>query len=336
MPRLRERVPDRVALARAADEEVVDVARLVLRDLHELAQTELGVARSGGATPFVPAGELRQEDRAGTRPAARRAASCSRRGRTPACRSSRGRRGASTRSASSSSSVATSPPSPRQKRFFVGIEAERRDRAVLARPRARRRPAPRPRARGRRARRSGRTSIIRPNRCTGMIARVRSVTFAAASSRSRLSVTGSISAKTGVAPRRDDRLGGRVEGEGGADDLVARPDAERLEGEHERVGAVGDADRPLHAEVRGCLLLERPVVLAADEAPCRRAPRGTRPRAGGSAARIRLERQREESSARGATLAAATPTVDQIRRRIRMPATTRVLRRSGSRDRIRS
>ena len=35
-----------------------------------------------------------------------------------------------------------------------------------------------------------------------MIARVRSVTFAAVSSTSRLSVTGSMSAKTGVAPRR--------------------------------------------------------------------------------------------------------------------------------------
>ena len=35
-----------------------------------------------------------------------------------------------------------------------------------------------------------------------MIARVRPVTFAAVSSRSRLSVAGSMSAKTGVAPRR--------------------------------------------------------------------------------------------------------------------------------------
>jgi len=34
-----------------------------------------------------------------------------------------------------------------------------------------------------------------------MIARVRPVTFAAVSSASRLSVTGSMSAKTGVAPR---------------------------------------------------------------------------------------------------------------------------------------
>ena len=40
----------------------------------------------------------------------------------------------------------------------------------------------------------------------------------------------------------DDRLGGRVEGEGGDDDLVARPDAERPQGDRQRVGAVGDAD----------------------------------------------------------------------------------------------
>ena len=63
-----------------------------------------------------------------------------------------------------------------------------------------------------------------------------------------------------------DRLGRRVEGEGRADHLVAGPDAERLEREHERVGAVRDADRALHAEVGGGLLLERPVVRAADEA----------------------------------------------------------------------
>jgi hypothetical protein len=42
----------------------------------------------------------------------------------------------------------------------------------------------------------------RPNRCTGMIAFVREVTFAATSSGSTFSVAGSMSAKTGVAPRR--------------------------------------------------------------------------------------------------------------------------------------
>ena len=47
-----------------------------------------------------------------------------------------------------------------------------------------------------------------------------------------------------------DRLGGRVEGERRADHLVAAPDADRLEHEHERVGAVRDADRLRDAEVR--------------------------------------------------------------------------------------
>ena len=58
----------------------------------------------------------------------------------------------------------------------------------------------------------------------------------------------------------DDRLGRRVEREGRADDLVAGADAHRVERDDERVGAVRDADRALHAEVRGGLFLERPVV----------------------------------------------------------------------------
>ena len=38
------------------------MARLVLRDLHELAEAELGVAGGRGAARLVPARELRQED----------------------------------------------------------------------------------------------------------------------------------------------------------------------------------------------------------------------------------------------------------------------------------
>ncbi len=41
------------ALGRAADEEVVDVAGLVLRQLDELAEAELCVARGGLAAPRV-------------------------------------------------------------------------------------------------------------------------------------------------------------------------------------------------------------------------------------------------------------------------------------------
>ena len=54
-----------------------------------------------------------------------------------------------------------------------------------------------------------------------------------------------------------DRLGGRVERERRADDLVARPDSHAVEHEHERVGAVRDADRLRHAQVGRGLLLER-------------------------------------------------------------------------------
>ena len=63
----------------------------------------------------------------------------------------------------------------------------------------------------------------------------------------------------------DDRLGRRVERERRANDLVAGADAHCVERDDKRLRAVRDADRALHAEVRGGLLLERPVVLAADE-----------------------------------------------------------------------
>ena len=62
-----------------------------------------------------------------------------------------------------------------------------------------------------------------------------------------------------------DRLGGRVEGEGRADHLVPRADLHCIEREHERVGAVGDADRARHAELLGNLCLERLHVRPQDE-----------------------------------------------------------------------
>src|SRR6478736_2156644 len=54
---LGERLADRIALAGTANKEVVDVARLVLRDLHELPEPELGVASSRDAPRLVPARE---------------------------------------------------------------------------------------------------------------------------------------------------------------------------------------------------------------------------------------------------------------------------------------
>ena len=67
-------------------------------------------------------------------------------------------------------------------------------------------------------------------------------------------------------PDARDRLGGRVEREGGADDLVAGSDAHGLEREHERVRAVRDPDRVRHAEIRGRLALERLDLGPEDEA----------------------------------------------------------------------
>ena len=64
-----------------------------------------------------------------------------------------------------------------------------------------------------------------------------------------------------------DRLGRREERERGADHLVARADAHRVHDEHERVGAVRDADRLGDAQVVGGLLLERGHVRAEHEPP---------------------------------------------------------------------
>ena len=54
-----------------------------------------------------------------------------------------------------------------------------------------------------------------------------------------------------------DRLGGRVEGERGADHLVAGRHAQRAQRDRQRVGAVAHADRVAHAEIGGELALER-------------------------------------------------------------------------------
>jgi hypothetical protein len=71
--------------------------------------------------------------------------------------------------------------------------------------------------------------------------------------------------RRGAAPR--DRLRRGVERERRADHLVAGADPHRVEHEHERVGAVGDADRLGDAEVARRLLLERLHVRTEDELP---------------------------------------------------------------------
>ena len=62
-----------------------------------------------------------------------------------------------------------------------------------------------------------------------------------------------------------DRLGRRVEGERRTDDLVAGPDAHRVEDEDERVRSVCDPDRRWDAEVLSRLALEGFDVRAKDE-----------------------------------------------------------------------
>jgi hypothetical protein len=78
-----------------------------------------------------------------------------------------------------------------------------------------------------------------------MIARVRGVMRAATSSGSRLYVHRIDVREDGRCAAPRDRLRRRVEGERRADHLVARPDPERVEHEHERIRAVRDADRVL-------------------------------------------------------------------------------------------
>ena len=67
-----------------------------------------------------------------------------------------------------------------------------------------------------------------------------------------------MSAKTGVAPRR--AIASAVAKNVNAGQITSSPgaDPERVEREHERIGAVGDADRLLDAEVLGRLALEAP------------------------------------------------------------------------------
>ena len=106
-----------------------------------------------------------------------------------------------TRSATSSSRQATSPPSPSANRFLVGKKLKVEQTPVLATPAAPNACAAssisgRPRAA------SSASGAGRPKRCTGMIAFVLGVIRAATSSGSRLRVTGSMSANTGVAPTR--------------------------------------------------------------------------------------------------------------------------------------
>ena len=65
----------------------------------------------------------------------------------------------------------------------------------------------------------------------------------------------------------EDRLDRRVEREGRGDHLVARADVQRVQGEDERVRAVGNAEGMRNAEISGGLLFKGMNVRAEDEPP---------------------------------------------------------------------
>ena len=104
------------------------------------------------------------------------------------------------RSASSPSLAAIRPPSPSAKRFFEGkkLNVETTLVAIPCEPNA----CAASSTSGSPKARSSSIGAGRPNRCTGMIAFVRSVIARSTSAGSRFSVAGSMSTKTGVAPRR--------------------------------------------------------------------------------------------------------------------------------------
>ena len=206
--------------------------------------------------------------RAGSRPAARRAASCGRRARTCPCPWSRGSAAAGSSRRARGRLVVTAPPSPNAPRFFDG-----KNENVAIVPSAPGRPAAASEpaacaASSTTGTPSASISAIGatlPNRCTAITAFVRGVSAARTVSAVTQHVSGSTSQKTGRAPRVRDRLGGGVEGEGGDDDLVAGPDAERAQREHERVGPVGHAGGVARAQVGGELALEGGDLGAEDE-----------------------------------------------------------------------
>ena len=117
---LGQRSREPVALGRAHGVHVVDVAGLVLRQLRDLAEAELGVERGRLAAQARPLVEVRQEDpqrRGLDRVEARVVADVLERPSSPASRGSAacgcGRR-------ASASLTAIRPPSPSAKRFFDG------------------------------------------------------------------------------------------------------------------------------------------------------------------------------------------------------------------------
>ena len=158
-----------------------------------------------------------------------------------------------TRSSSSGSLVTTAPPSPNAPRFLLGKNenVEIVPSAPARRPSAAIEPAAcaASSSTGTPSASISATGATLPNRWTTMTAFVRGVSAARTVSggdAERLRVD--VAEHRPRAGRRD-RLGRRVERERRHHDLVARPDAHRLQRQRQRVGAVGHADRVARAEV---------------------------------------------------------------------------------------
>ena len=177
-----------------------------------------------------------------------------------------------TRSASSASSRDHRAAVAEGAEVLRGVEGERRERAERARPRAvgghgarglrgvlddRHARAPRSRA----------TGATLPKRSTATTAFVRGVSAARTVSAVTQHVSRVDVAEDRHGARRRDRLGARVEGEGGHDDLVARADAERAQRDRDRLRPVGHADGVRGAEPPRELALEGLDLGAEDELP---------------------------------------------------------------------
>jgi hypothetical protein len=262
-PCLAESGKDAVALRRTAYEEVVDVAGLVLRQVDELAEPELGVPRGSLAPAAVPRVELREEDA-----------------------EERGLELVEARVvADEVELLLVARAVEREHAHAIGkICVARRDEAAVTKAEEVLR---RIEAVGRddaplcNSRRTEGLRCVLDHRQAELHQVVhRSRTAEQVHGHDRASPVGDlcgdvlgidierhrvdIGEHRGRAAARN-RLGRRIEGEGGADHLVARADPHRVENDHDGIGAVGDADGLLHAQVGGGLLLERPVVRPADE-----------------------------------------------------------------------
>ena len=171
-----------------------------------------------------------------------------------------------TRCATWSSMDTTRPPSPIANRFFVGKKLKVEQTPVVAIP-----GAPNACAASSIERKAERCELLERSRAAEQVHRHDRL-------RPRRDPRGDV---VGIEVERDrvdvgehrrradarDRLRRGEEREGRADHLVAGADPHRLEGEHERIGAVRDADRVLDAEIGGRLLLKSVDLRPEDEAP---------------------------------------------------------------------